>query len=300
MPTQGLAERIGLQAECGRLSRDLSVRRKRIVAAGVVALLTVLSALPHAPAAQPKESLQLSMEPVHQRLVDAARHVGEQVVESYRKSPVLVLGLALASVVPVLAGFLAAARAIRRRRERESVSARAPIEAARAGDKAWIETASGDDDRKVVFSGELFRIGRHSDNDMPLDHASVHRHHALIQRTPDHEFLLIDLTAGTGNALLLNGAPIERAMLGNGDRITLGDTNLIFRIGADAPVPESMPLHELRLPARQPVHRPPMEIENDQRDAADEPTRRAADSVQTRRISKADGLAARSADRRRS
>ncbi len=277
------------------------------IAAVLIALLSaaliagpVAAQLQNQPQNQPKETLQLSTEPVHQRVVDAAWYAGEQIAEGYRKSPVLVLGLALASVVPMLAGFFAVARAMRRRRESVSVAAPAPVEGARPGDKAWIETSSAEDGRKVVFSGELFRIGRHSDNDLPLDHQSVHRHHALIQRTPDLEFLLIDLTAGTGNALLLNGAPMERAMLSNGDRITLGEVTLTFRIGADAPAQASAPIHELRPPARRPKKRTRMESDDDQRDATDEPTRRAADGIQTQRLGKADRLAARGADRRRS
>jgi hypothetical protein len=299
MPTQGFAERIRLFAEGGRLPRGWWRWWRWPAAANAAVLFAALSA---PVAGQPKETLQLSMEPVHQRAVDAALYAGEKIVEGYRKSPVLVLGLALAGIVPVLAGCLTAARVLRRRRKNECAGAGTPrpTEGARAGDKAWIETSSAADDMKVVFSGELFRIGRHSDNDLPLDHASVHRHHALIQRTPDHEFLLIDLTAGTGNPLLHNGAAVERAMLRNGDQFTLGETTLTFRIGAEAPVSARAPIHELQPPTRRLTDRTPMEIEHGQRIAADEPTGRAADSVQTRRLGKADRLAARGADRRRS
>lgn len=262
-------------------------------------MVALLLAVAIAPAvAQPKDALQLSMEPVHERVVAAAWRAGEQIVEGYHKSPVLVLGLAMAGVVPMLAGFIAIARAMRRRRQGAHVGAATVVEGARAGDKAWIEIASEEGRRPVVFSGELLRIGRHSDNDVALDHVSVHRHHALIQRTPDHDFLLIDLTAGTGNALLLNGNPIDRAMLNNGDRLTLGETSLVFRIGAAAPA--APPVHELRPHNRRSTHRTPRETQDDQRDAVDEPTGRAADGIATRRVGPADRLAARGADRRRS
>ncbi len=266
--------------------------------AGVAAGLVVLLAVAMLPAAaQPKETLQLSMEPVHQRLVDAAWRAGERIVEGYNKSPILVIGLALAGGVPLLAGIFAFGRAMRRRREEVATTPSAPLtETPRAGDKAWIEYATEDDRSPVLFAGELLRIGRHSDNDIALDHVSVHRHHALIQRTPDHEFVLIDYTAGTGNALLLNGAPTSRATLRDGDRITVGQTNLVFRLGADAPAS----VHGLRVREERPSHRTPKENRNDQRDAADESTGRAADRIETRRIGPADRVVARGADRRRS
>ena len=264
------------------------------MAAAAVAALLALGA--GSAMAQPKETLQLSVEPVHQRVVDAAWRAGEQIAEGYRKSPALVAGLALAGAVPLLAGLFAIGRALRRRREEAGISAPPPVaDVARASDKAWLETAAEGDRAPVLFDGEILRIGRHSDNDLELDHVSVHRHHALIQRTPDHDFMLIDLTAGTGNALLLNGAPVGRASLRDGDRITIGQTNLTFRIGAEAPAR----IGERRARAKRPSHQPPREISNEQRDVADEPTGRAADRIETRRIGPADRIVARGADRGR-
>jgi hypothetical protein len=245
----------------------------------------------------PKEMLQLSMEPVHQRVVDAAWRTGTQIVEVYQRSPILVIGLAIAGVLPLLAGVVALGRATRRRRDTGAVRAVRPLdESARIGDKAWIEFAPGGDRAlaPVMFSGELLRIGRHSDNDIALDHASVHRHHALIQRTPDQEFVLVDLTAGTGNMLLVNDRPVDRAALRDGDRIALGEAAVTFHIGAEAPAGSLPPSTN-----RPPSSRPPRESSNVERDASDEPTGRAADRVETRRLDAADRVAARRADRGR-
>jgi hypothetical protein len=243
-----------------------------------------------------KEMLQLSMEPMHQRVVDAAWRTGAQIVEAYQRNPVLVIGLAVAGTLPLLAGIVALGRATRRRRDKGVVRARLlPDDRVRIGDKAWIEISPGDDgpSAPVLFSGELLRIGRHSDNDIALEHASVHRHHALIQRTPDQEFVLVDLTAGTGNVLLLNDRRVDRAALRDGDRITLGQTGVTFHLGAEAPAGSLAPA------VNAPSRRTPRETMNVERDASDEPTGRAADRIETRRLNAADRLAARRADRGR-
>jgi hypothetical protein len=243
--------------------------------------------------AQPDTSMQLSMEPVHQRVMDAAWLAGAQVAESYRRSPVLVMGLALAGAVPLLAGLFAIGRAMRRRAELRERGAPAAPEPTRVGDKAWLSIGEGADAAPIAFTGEILRIGRHSDNDIALEHESVHRHHALIQRTPDDEFLLMDLTAGTGNQPLVNGRPVSRAMLSDGDRIALGDTLLTFHLGVEVPAASALP------DARTPTTPSAREMIDDERDAGDGVAGRAADRIQTRRISPSDRVAARGTHRGR-
>src|SRR5690606_7593068 len=155
--------------------------------------------------------------------------------EAYERSPIMVMGLGLAAMLPWLATFVAVTRAVRRRAARRDVDARALLDPTPLADKAWIEIGEGADREPLAFTGEILRIGRHSDNEITLDHDAVHRHHALIQRTPDGEFVLMDLTAGTGNETLLNGRPAARAALKDGDRIALGNTILTFHLGVEAP-----------------------------------------------------------------
>lgn len=241
--------------------------------------------------APPKEVLQLSTEPLHQRIVDGARQTGQQIVDAYQRSPLLVICLGLAGAVPLVAGLFAIGRALRRRDEMTEVSAATERDDVPAGGKAWIEV--GDGATPVVFTGELLRIGRHSDNDIVLDHVSVHRHHALIQRTPDDEFILIDLTAGQGNKPLLNSKAVERARLAAGDRISLGDVELTFRVGAELPASKSEPTN-----AKTPSSTFVRETIHDDGDTADGTTGRPADRIETRRIKPSDGIVARSAHRR--
>jgi hypothetical protein len=242
----------------------------------------------------PGGMMQLSMEPAHQRVMDAARQAGTQVAEAYRRSPVLVMGLALAGALPLLAGIFAVGRAINRRAAGKSHEMPAPSAPRGIADKAWIDIGEGLNARPVVFTGELLRIGRHSDNDIALDHEAVHRHHALIQRTPDEEFVLMDLTGGTGNQPMIDGHPVARAILEDGDRIVLGDTILTFHLGVEAPAPITRP------DDRQPANAVVKELSDDERDAGDESAGRAADWIETRRIQPSERVAARSAGRGRS
>jgi len=262
--------------------------------AGACLLLLSLPALADTQKGTPPGTvLQLGMEPLHQRVMDAARQVGAGVAEAYERSPVMVMGLGLAAALPWLATLIAITRAVRRRAERRNADTHPVVDAAPLADKAWIEVGEGADRLPLAFTGEILRIGRHSDNDIALEHEAVHRHHALIQRTPDNEFVLMDLTAGTGNETLLNGRPAARAPLKDGDRIALGNSILTFHLGVEAPAAR------VRAEALKPITPSARETTDDERDAGDEPAGRATDGIETRRIGPIKRLAARSAHRSR-
>jgi hypothetical protein len=263
-----------------------------------VAACFVLLSLPAAAEAPktappPGQMMQLSMEPMHQRIMDATSQAAGQIAEVYRRSPVLVMGLALAGALPLLAGLFAVGRAINRRATGKPQEMPTLTEPGRIADKAWIDVGEGHGARPVPFAGEILRIGRHSDNDIALDHDAVHRHHALIQRTPDEEFVLMDLTGGTGNQPMIDGRPVARAILHDGDRIVLGDTILTFHLGVETPAAITRP------DDRQPTSVVAKELTDDERDAGDEPAGRAADGIETRRIKPSDRVLARGAGRGR-
>jgi hypothetical protein len=237
--------------------------------------------------------LQLGMEPLHRRVMDVVWKTRARVAEAYERSPVMVMGLGLAVTLPWIATFVAIMRAVRRRAARRNVDAHRVLDTAPLAAKAWIEVGEGHNRAPLAFTGEILRIGRHSDNDIALEHTAVHRHHALIQRTPDDEFVLMDLTAGTGNETLLNGRPAARAALKDGDRIALGDTILTFHLGVEAPAAS------VRAEARKPAAPSAREMTDDERDAGDEPAEWAGDGIATRRIGPVKRLVARSTHRSR-
>jgi len=61
----------------------------------------------------------------------------------------------------------------------------------------------------------------------------VHRHHAVIERTPEAAFVIADLSGKDGSGLRVNGERKERARLADGDLIELGRSRLRFE---NAPV----------------------------------------------------------------
>ena len=84
----------------------------------------------------------------------------------------------------------------------------------------------------LIFSGPRVRIGRSRDNDVTLPELESPRssaYHAEA-RLEDGEWWIVDLESTNGT--LLNGAPITRAQLSAGDRISFGDLDVIVGIGS--------------------------------------------------------------------
>ncbi len=57
---------------------------------------------------------------------------------------------------------------------------------------------------------------------------SVHRHHALIHRTPEAEYVIVDLSGRAGNGVLVNGERLAETRLLHGDQIMLGEVLINF------------------------------------------------------------------------
>jgi pSer/pThr/pTyr-binding forkhead associated (FHA) protein len=56
----------------------------------------------------------------------------------------------------------------------------------------------------------------------------VQRYHAVIERTPEAAFVIIDVSGEGGNGVRINGERQARARLFDGDVIELGRTRLTF------------------------------------------------------------------------
>jgi len=64
------------------------------------------------------------------------------------------------------------------------------------------------------------RIGRGGDNDLVVDDLSVSRRHAELRALPDGTYEIVDL--GSHNGTFLNGQPVTRAYLDDGDIVGIG------------------------------------------------------------------------------
>jgi pSer/pThr/pTyr-binding forkhead associated (FHA) protein len=75
------------------------------------------------------------------------------------------------------------------------------------------------------ITSRSFVIGRSRECDLRVSDGNASRRHAEITREGD-SFVLVDL--GSTNGTELNGRRISREELANGDRITIGATDLVF------------------------------------------------------------------------
>ncbi len=78
----------------------------------------------------------------------------------------------------------------------------------------------------------LVHLGRHPDNDLPLDHPLVSRHHAQL-RLRHGRYVLYDLNSRLGS--WVNGQRVREWVLHPGDVIRLGEVSLIY--GEEPPQP---------------------------------------------------------------
>ena len=79
---------------------------------------------------------------------------------------------------------------------------------------------------EFALTTERIRIGRAEDLDIWVNHRSISREHAEIQKEPDGGLRLIDL--GSANGVRVNGEDVQNSLLGSGDVIELGQVRFRF------------------------------------------------------------------------
>jgi pSer/pThr/pTyr-binding forkhead associated (FHA) protein len=75
------------------------------------------------------------------------------------------------------------------------------------------------------MSKRIMTIGRKSDNDIQLDSGIVSRHHAQVKMVGRH-CQLLDLNSRNGTCV--NGKPVQKVDLSDGDEIAIGDHKLTY------------------------------------------------------------------------
>jgi hypothetical protein len=81
------------------------------------------------------------------------------------------------------------------------------------------------DGRAHTVSSPKVVLGRSRECDVRVSDLNVSRRHAELRQDGD-EYWIVDL--GSMNGTLLNGRRVERERLSDGDRITLGSTDVVF------------------------------------------------------------------------
>jgi pSer/pThr/pTyr-binding forkhead associated (FHA) protein len=116
----------------------------------------------------------------------------------------------------------------------------------------------GNEQGKITRLKLTTRIGRERDNDLVLTDPRVSRYHAQIELV-EGEWTALDL--GSANGTFVNDQPISGPQsLASDDRITVGDTELMFQpshVSLDVSPPPSVPLSQQPKPAQAPTETPP-------------------------------------------
>lgn len=168
-----------------------------------------------------------------------ARGAGTLFSDGYRAAPALMLGVVLATVLPLLTMFMKISEPLRRspeatRRYRPGRNEKFEAEVANTlGSRnrlPFVEIESTGAKMRCAIPRDMLRIGREHDNDIRISSRSVHRYHAAIHRDSD-DWHITDLTGVESNGLIVNGRRCCEARLNDGDLIELGPGKLRFRAG---------------------------------------------------------------------
>ncbi len=89
------------------------------------------------------------------------------------------------------------------------------------------------------FENEDVGIGRHPDNEIPLDDVNVSAYHARLNRADDG----YEITDTSSNGTKVNGERIETARLRHGDRIQFGPIEVVYEDETEPPPPEIAKMH---------------------------------------------------------
>lgn len=165
----------------------------------------------------------------------AAETFSVWLADHYQRVPTLVLGLAALVLIPLIAFAAAIVRFVSSTFSREGSSEQTgrsrntfePIWPAKALVVLRDPTGLGWG-RRIALAQPVVQLGRSDDVDIVIPDPTVHRHHATIHCNEDAEYLVTDLSAGTGNGVLVNGQPVLQHQIFNGDEIRLGRARLMF------------------------------------------------------------------------
>ena len=148
------------------------------------------------------------------------------------RQPSMLLAGSVAATVPIVATFAAIGRCVGRlfgsRRSTAKYAAAGHADEHVAPKAAWIVDAN----RQLppVRVGEIAHIGSGEDCDISLDASATAQMNAVIQRTTDCEFFVLDLGGEEHRAVTVNGTRSRRCRLNDGDQIQIGSARFVFRL----------------------------------------------------------------------
>jgi len=81
------------------------------------------------------------------------------------------------------------------------------------------------------INGAHVTIGREDDNEIQLPHEKVSKHHAALVPS-EAGWCIVDL--GSANGVWVNGKQVQRVVLKQGDRVSIGSYELVFETNVPA------------------------------------------------------------------
>lgn len=100
-----------------------------------------------------------------------------------------------------------------------------PIGELSKDDGVLIMRAGAQAGARFLLNGDVTRLGRHPDSEIPLDDITVSRRHAEVHRTAEGYFVA---DSGSLNGTYVNQERVERAKLQHGDELQIGKFRLVF------------------------------------------------------------------------
>jgi hypothetical protein len=155
------------------------------------------------------------------------------ILKNYDISPALVLGVGFALAIPAIATVGAVFHMLLKRPRPVHSILPSTIRTRPASiwrQRAVLEMTDSRTESYQIDHG-MVRIGRETDNDLCLSDPSIHRYHAVLERTPDAEFYLSYLGDPGSDGLFVNGVPIQRERLRGGEVLQIGAIKLRFALG---------------------------------------------------------------------
>lgn len=155
------------------------------------------------------------------------------ITAKYSEAPAVVLGVGFALALPALAILSALARLIARSTaSRSSVDVPEDKTIRTVPISAWSQSAALEmtDNSRYPIEQSIVRIGREVDNDLCLADPTVHRYHAVLERSPDAEYSIQYIGDPDRDGLLINGQAAQRQRLRGGEVLEIGAIKLRFAV----------------------------------------------------------------------
>ncbi|MFV0297044.1 MAG: FHA domain-containing protein [Hyphomicrobiaceae bacterium] len=150
-------------------------------------------------------------------------------VQGFETHPVAVSAVAGGASVPVLAIVVGISRYLNRRREIAAILQRQHPEPAPARHSLPASLRlTGNEACEPTELAQLNRVGAGVDCDIRLANFGLSDFHAIVWRNDDYQYEILDVSDAGDGAIVVNGRPVRRSHLADGDIVEMGGARFEF------------------------------------------------------------------------